>query len=212
MLINFTNLRKKYNMNVKGVVHIGAHYGEEIQEYVDNGIQKITVFEPLSKNFEVLAERLQDINADIDGYQVALGSEMGKANMYLSSNEAQSSSILKPKEHLKHHPDVTFDGMEEVEVSILDEYDLGDANFINMDVQGYELEVLKGGKNTLNNIDYVYCEVNRGEMYEGNAMITEIDDYLSGYGFKRVETYWPETWYKWGDALYIKDRRLMNND
>jgi FkbM family methyltransferase len=206
MLINFTNLRRKYNMNVKGVVHIGAHYGEEIQEYVDNGIQKITVFEPLSKNFEVLAERLQNVNADIQGYQVALGSQKGTATMYLSSNEAQSSSILKPKEHLEHHPDVSFDGTEEVEVSVLDEYDLGDANFINMDVQGYELEVLRGGKETLNNVDYVYCEVNRGEMYENNAMIGDIDEYLGEYGFERVETYWPETWYKWGDALYIKKK------
>jgi len=193
-------------MNVKGVVHIGAHYGEEIQEYVDNGIQKITVFEPLSKNFEVLAERLQNVNADIQGYQVALGSQKGTATMYLSSNEAQSSSILKPKEHLEHHPDVSFDGTEEVEVSILDDYDLGDANFINMDVQGYELEVLRGGKETLNNVDYVYCEVNRGEMYENNAMIDDIDEYLGEYGFERVETYWPETWYKWGDALYIKKK------
>jgi FkbM family methyltransferase len=206
MLINFTNLRKKYNMNVSGVVHIGAHYGEEIQEYVDNGIQKITVFEPLSKNFEVLAKRLQNVNADIQGYQVALGSQKGTATMYLSSNEAQSSSILKPKEHLEHHPDVSFDGTEEVEVSVLDDYDLGDANFINMDVQGYELEVLRGGKETLNNVDYVYCEVNRGEMYENNAMIDDIDEYLGEYGFERVETYWPETWYKWGDALYIKKK------
>jgi FkbM family methyltransferase len=193
-------------MNIKGVVHIGAHYGEEIYEYVDNGIQKITVFEPLSKNFEVLAKRLQNVNANIQGYQVALGSQKGTATMYLSSNEAQSSSILKPKEHLEHHPDVTFDGTEEVEVSVLDDYDLGDANFINMDVQGYELEVLKGGKETLKNIDYVYCEVNRGEMYESNAMIDDIDEYLSDYGFERVETYWPETWYKWGDALYIKKK------
>ncbi len=193
-------------MNIKGVVHIGAHYGEEIHEYVDNGIQKITVFEPLSKNFEVLAKRLQNVNANIQGYQVALGSQKGTATMYLSSNEAQSSSILKPKEHLEHHPDVTFDGTEEVEVSVLDDYDLGDANFINMDVQGYELEVLKGGKETLKNIDYVYCEVNRGEMYENNAMIDDIDEYLSDYGFERVETYWPETWYKWGDALYIKKK------
>ena len=193
-------------MNVSGVVHIGAHYGEEIQEYVDNGIQKITVFEPLSKNFEVLAKRLQNVNADIQGYQVALGSQKGTATMYLSSNEAQSSSILKPKEHLEHHPDVSFDGTEEVEVSVLDDYDLGDANFINMDVQGYELEVLRGGKETLNNVDYVYCEVNRGEMYENNAMIDDIDEYLGEYGFERVETYWPETWYKWGDALYIKKK------
>jgi FkbM family methyltransferase len=206
MLISFTNLRKKYNMNIAGIIHIGAHYGEEIHEYVDNGIQDIVVFEPLSKNFEVLHENLSNINANVSGYQVALGNKTGKEVMHLSSNDAQSSSILKPKEHLEHHPDVTFDGTEEVEVKTLDSFNFTQYNFINMDVQGYELEVLKGSKKTLESVDYVYCEVNRGEMYEGNAMIEEIDEYLSEYGFRRVETYWPETWYKWGDALYIKQK------
>lgn len=206
MLINFTNIFKKYKLDIKGIVHIGAHYGEEIQEYVNNGIQNITVFEPLSNNFNILAERLQDINADIRGYQVALGSKKGISTMYLSSNEAQSSSILKPKEHLEHHPDVIFNGIEEVEVDLLDNFDLRGANFMNVDVQGYELEVFKGGKETLEQIEYVYCEVNRGEMYEGNPMIEELDEYLGGYGFERVETHWPETWYKWGDAFYIKNK------
>lgn len=207
MLISFTNLFNKYKMDIKGIVHIGAHYGEEIQEYVDNGIQKITVFEPLSKNFDVLSKRLQNVNADIEGYQVALGSKKGTATMYLSSNEYQSSSILKPKEHLEHHPDVLFVGTEDVEVDVLDEYDIGESNFINIDVQGYELEVFKGGVKTLKQINYVYCEVNRGEMYEGNPMVEELDSFLGEYGFERVETHWPETWYKWGDALYIKKEK-----
>ena len=204
MLISFTKLFDKYKMNVRGIVHIGAHYGEEIQEYVDNGIQNITVFEPLSKNFNILSQRMQNVNADIQGHQVALGSKKGTATMFLSSNEAQSSSILKPKQHLELHPDVSFDGTEQVEVSLLDDYDIGESNFINIDVQGYELEVFKGGKKTLEKIDYIYCEVNRGEVYEGNAMVEELDEFLSSYGFERVETKWPETYYTWGDALYIK--------
>ena len=191
-------------MNVRGIVHIGAHYGEEIQEYVDNGIQNITVFEPLSKNFNILSQRMQNVNADIQGHQVALGSKKGTATMFLSSNEAQSSSILKPKQHLELHPDVSFNGTEQVEVSLLDDYDIGESNFINIDVQGYELEVFKGGKKTLEKVDYIYCEVNRGEVYEGNAMVEELDEFLSSYGFERVETKWPETYYTWGDALYIK--------
>ena len=191
MLISFTNLFDKYRMNIKGIVHIGAHYGEEIQEYVDNGIQKITVFEPLSRNFDVLTKRMQNVNADIQGHQVALGSKKGTATMFLSSNEAQSSSILKPKQHLELHPDVSFDGTEEVEVSLLDDYDIGESNFINIDVQGYELEVFKGGTKTLEKVDYIYCEVNRGEVYEGNAMVEDLDEFLSTYGFERVETKWP---------------------
>lgn len=206
MLISFTNLYKKYDMKINAIVHIGAHYGEEINEYVDNGIQDIFVFEPLTKNFDKLAIRMKSVNANIVGHQVALGNDSRNVKMYLSSNDAQSSSILKPKEHLQHHPDVTFDGVEEVEMKRLDDFDIGNANFVNIDVQGYELEVFKGAENTLNQIDYVYCEVNRGEVYENNAMIEEVDEYLQKFSFKRVETYWPETWYKWGDALYIKEK------
>jgi FkbM family methyltransferase len=206
MLINFTNIKKKYNMNIKGIVHIGAHYGEEIPEYVYNGIQDIILFEPLAENFNVLKNNVQNLNANIQGYQVALGSEKKISSMNLSSNNLESSSLLKPKLHLEHHGHVKFEGTEEVEVDLLDNYDVGSSNFINMDVQGYELEVLKGAKETLKQIDYVYCEVNRGEVYENNAMIEEIDEYLGTYEFERVETHWPEEWFQWGDALYVKKK------
>ena len=191
-------------MNINGIVHIGAHYGEEILEYVNNGIRNIVLFEPLLDNFNVLKQRVQNLNANIQGHQIALGSEKKTAVMNLSSNNLESSSLLKPKLHLEHHAHVKFEGTEEVEVDILDNYDLGSINFINMDVQGYELEVLKGAVKTLNQIDYVYCEVNRGEVYENNAMIGEIDEYLGKYKFERVETHWPEEWFQWGDAVYIK--------
>lgn len=203
MLISFTDLKKKYNMNITGIVHIGAHYGQEIEEYIRNGIQDIVLFEPLSKSFNVLESRLSDLNANISGHQVALGSERGKKEMYLSSNDGQSSSILKPKEHLVDHPYVTFNGTEEVEVDLLDNFDVNFANFMNIDVQGYELEVFKGAVKTLETIDYIYCEVNRGEVYEGNPLVEDLDEFLTSYNFERVETFWPEE-FKWGDALYIK--------
>lgn len=204
MLASFTQLKQKYNMNISGIIHIGAHYGEEIYEYLRNDIQDIVLFEPLSNNFNILENNLKNLNANIQGHQVALGSKKGKATMFLSDNEAQSSSILKPKVHLTHHPNVKFEGTEEVEVEVLDDYNITHCNFINIDVQGYELEVFKGSTKTLNSIDYIYCEVNRGEMYEGNVMIDELDEFLSSYNFTRVETFWPEEWFQWGDALYIK--------
>jgi FkbM family methyltransferase len=144
------------------------------------------------------------LNANIEGYQIALGSTKGTATMYLSDNEKQSSSILKPKIHLTHHPHVKFNGIEEVEVDMLDNFNTRAYNFLNMDVQGYELEVLKGGIETLKNVDYVYCEVNRDEVYENNAYIEEIDEFLSSYNMERVETNWLGG--IWGDALYIRKK------
>jgi len=203
MLISFTNLKRKYNMNIKGIIHVGAHYGEEISEYIDNGIQDIILFEPLVENFDVLSKKVKTLNANIEGHQVALGSKKGDATMYVSDNEKQSSSVLKPKVHLTHHPHVKFPSTEEVEVHLLDDYNSKDYNFINMDVQGYELEVLKGGTKTLEHVDYVYCEVNRDEVYENNAYVEELDEFLSGYNMKRVETDWAGD--IWGDALYIRE-------
>jgi FkbM family methyltransferase len=202
MLLSFTGLRKKYNMDVKGIIHIGGHYGEEIDEYVRNGIQEIVIFEPLSDSFDVLCENIKDLNANIIAHQVALGPEETVATMYVSDNEKQSSSLLKPKVHITHHPHVKFPETEEVEVKVLDDFDYTQYNFINMDVQGYELEVLKGAKKTLENVDYVYCEVNRDEVYEGNAYVEELDEFLSQYNMERVETSWEGQ--IWGDALYIR--------
>ena len=190
-------------MNIKGIIHVGAHYGEEISEYIDNGIQDIILFEPLVENFDVLSKKVKTLNANIEGHQVALGSKKGDATMYVSDNEKQSSSVLKPKVHLTHHPHVKFPSTEEVEVHLLDDYNSKDYNFINMDVQGYELEVLKGGTKTLEHVDYVYCEVNRDEVYENNAYVEELDEFLSEYNMKRVETDWAGD--IWGDALYIRE-------
>ena len=204
MLISFKDLVKKYDLKIKGIIHVGGHYGEELEDYIDEGIQNIILFEPLSDCFDVIGYKCQDLNANIEGHQVALGSERGIAKMYVSDNEKQSSSILKPKVHLTHHPHVKFPETEDVEVHLLDDYlpNIKDYNFINMDVQGFELEVLKGGKETLEQVNYVYCEVNRDEVYENNAYVEEIDEFLAGYGMERVETDWEGD--IWGDALYIK--------
>lgn len=204
MLISFTQIKNNYKMDISGIIHVGGHFGEEICEYVETGIQNIVIFEPLVSNFNTLERNVRNLNANIRGHQVALGSTEGTVDMYVSSNRGLSSSILKPKKHLTQYRDITFNVKESVELKTLDSYNYKNFNFLNMDVQGYELEVLKGAKKTLEYIDYVYCEVNRDEVYENNAYIQEIDDYLLEYNMKRVEVSWQGD--TWGDALYVKNK------
>lgn len=209
MFISIAELFEKYKMNnVNGVIHVGAHHAEEVPVYINNGIKNIVLFEPVKYNYQVIKEHISNYKnvASIACYPVALGSENKSVEMYLSSNECESSSILKPKRHLELYPDITFNDKQLVEVRRLDDYKFTDFNFLNMDVQGYELEVLKGSINTLNYIDYIYCEVNRGEVYENNAYIEDIDKFLENYNFKRVETTW---WldHDWGDAFYVKEEK-----
>ena len=75
-------------------------------------------------------------------------------------------------------------------------------NLINIDVQGYELNVFCGAKKVLEKIDYIISEVNRADLYKNCTKVEELDLFLKTYGFERVETSWVGN--TWGDALYIK--------
>jgi len=199
MLLNLEELQKKYNLNIKGIIHIGAHQGQEYSTYKRMGITNLIFFEPIPESFGVLKNNVRGIVVN-----KALGSYNGKAIIYIASNEGVSSSLLEPLYHSVQYPEILFDDTLEVDIIKLDDY-LGhctEFNFINIDVQGYELEVFKGAVEALENIDYIMTEVNRRDLYKGCVQVTELDSFLDGYGFERVETCWPEI--TWGDALYIK--------
>ena len=81
-------------------------------------------------------------------------------------------------------------------------------NFLNIDVQGYELEVLKGAKNTLESVDYIMCEINRITPekkldYNNASLIEDLRLFLDSYGFSLVEENWAGV--SWGDGLFVKN-------
>jgi FkbM family methyltransferase len=209
MLLDLENLNKKYNLEIKGVLHIGAHYGQEFSVYEKMNLTDVIFFEPLPQTFMVLQENIGNKAKLVNK---ALGNDNKKVIMNVeSANKGMSSSILKPNIHLLQYPHIKFETTIEVDMVKLDDYILSENlqssshNFINIDVQGYELEVFKGAKDTLNRIDYIMTEVNREFVYENNARIEEIDSFLSSYGFERVETTWDGI--TWGDAFYVKNKK-----
>jgi FkbM family methyltransferase len=213
MLLDFNYLKNKYELKIDGVLHIGAHFGEEYEIYESNKIKNLIFFEPVPVTFEKLKEKL---NGKAMLVNTALGNFEGKIIMNVeTANNGQSSSILKPALHLAQYPHIKFEDTVEVNITTLDsfmssyysEVFMGEApkyNMINIDVQGYELEVFKGSNKTLENIDYIITEVNRDVVYHQCAFIDDLDLFLSKFGFKRVETDWAG--HTWGDAFYIKTK------
>jgi len=205
MLLRLDKLIERYNMKITGVIQAGAHEGEEIDEFVRLGITTGSFFEPCEESFnKLLKKKNRDLNYYF--YRSALGSKMG---CWLQINKTkfnggQSNSLLQPKRHLDYYPNIIFDETEEVVVNILDWFNTLGANLLVMDVQGYELEILKGATKTMKEIDYIYTEVNREELYENCAMVEDLDNYLTD--FKRVETKWKRRGF--GDALYIRKTLL----
>ena len=201
MLLDLISLVEKYNIKINGVIHIGAHFGEENNLYEKLQIKERIFFEPLVKNFQVLQNNV--IGFPI--HKLALGNENRKIKMFLeSANKGQSCSILKPKKHKEQYPHIIFEGEEEVDMIRLDDFsgDTKNFNFINIDVQGYELEVLKGAEKTLENTNVVVTEILREELYQGCVMYQELEAWLNQKGFQMTNSNWVGGSY--GDAIFIK--------
>jgi len=202
MLLSLENLINKYNCKINGVIHIGGHHGEEHESYKKHNIQNIIYFEPMKSSFEILKNKVKDEALVVNK---ALGNDNKKVEMNVEkNNQGQSSSILNPKIHLQQYPWIQFTDKEEVEMIKLDDFEFNrnNYNFINIDVQGYELEVFKGAKDTFKNIKYIVSEVNRAEVYEGCPHIKDLCDFLKQFNFELEEVTWAgETW---GDAFFIK--------
>ena len=203
MILNLHELKNKYNMEITGVIHIGAHFGEEHDTYKSLGISNIVYFEPVKKTFDVLNERVKDAKT----YNFALGNENKMIEMYIEEADAYGcSSILQPS---SNYDTVRFSPNELVEMKRLDDFNFKGYNFLNIDVQGYEYEVLKGSLKTLNDVEYIICEINRETPqkkldYIGSVTIEKIIELLTPYGFILVDQDWAGI--SWGDGLFIKNK------
>ena len=201
MVLNLDNLIDKYSLNIKGVIHVGGHIGQEIGNYKRRNIENAHFFEPVKANYERLRVGCEENN--YKAYNVALGAYEHNSEIFIeTTNGGQSCSLLEPVLHLVQYPHITFPTKEQIEVKTLDSYNIKDCNFLNADVQGYELEVLKGGVETLKFIDYLYLEVNRDEVYKDCAKIEQLEEFLEPYCFKMAEVDWMGS--TWGDAFFIK--------
>lgn len=205
MILNFNQLITNYNCSIKGVLHVGAHEGQEHNLYKQNNINNIIYFEPTKSTFNLLKNNIGD---DAVLVNKALGNENKKILINIEkANNGGSNSLLKPKLHLQQYPHIVFTDVEEVEMIRLDDYEFNNLNYnlMNVDVQGYELEVFKGAEKTLETIDYIICEVNRDEVYENCAIIDDLYNFLLKYGFTLKEIDWAG--YTWGDAFFVKDKK-----
>ena len=73
----------------------------------------------------------------------------------------------------------------------IDSMDYQDVDMIKIDVEGYEMEVLKGATKTLETVKYLMIELNNNTKKYGSSNI-EIEKYLKSLGFKVLMEHWPD--------------------
>ena len=105
MLLDLKSLSKKYSITPSGVIHIGAHSGEEIALYEQLFKKdiKIHLFEPQEKLFKTLSDKYND-KKNINLYKYACGEQTGELTMYISSNEGAKLINLRAKTPFRNPP------------------------------------------------------------------------------------------------------------
>tara|TARA_Y100000389_G_scaffold24808_1_gene21512 strand:+ start:391 stop:1050 length:660 start_codon:yes stop_codon:yes gene_type:complete len=174
------------------------------------GIENVDIhlFEPQKKALKVLKEYNKYPNIHI--HEFGLGNSNEKIKLYLSDNKkGVSSSILKPKLHTKYFPEIKFSNHEFIEIKKFSTLENIHGNFLMMDVQGYEVEVLKGFKDKIQSLEFIFTEISIEELHENNILVHDLDKFLNERGFIRTNTFLYSN-IPMGDALYLDKRNLRN--
>jgi len=197
---------EKYIIVRKGVIHIGANDGGERDLYHQMGFETVFWFEPIKEVYGKLQENIAQYTNQI-AMNVGIHDTLKVAPLHIASNQGQSSSILEFGTHKDLRPDIKYIRDEEIVLMRMDEILSKEFakkfNFIVVDTQGVELNVLKSFGQLLDGFDYIYTEVNTAESYKGCALMTEIDEFLRVHGFKKIRYFVDKKWH-WGDAFYVK--------
>lgn len=120
----------------------------------------------------------------------ALGAADGEATLHLTA-DPQSSSLYPPDptalrlypELWRHEPR----GTETILTTTIDSWaersGVGGIDALKIDVQGAELDVLRGAEQSLDSVRIIECEVEFQELYEGQPVFTDVDRFLRDRGF-----------------------------
>jgi FkbM family methyltransferase len=170
------------------VLDVGANVGQYAVQLRENGFAgSIVSFEPVSAAFAALEARARG-DRQWRTVRLALGDARASAVINVSANLQSSSLLGMLPLHLSNAPESAYQSREEIEVRRLDAV-FGDYAqdrsrvFLKIDAQGYERRIIEGAAGCLDRISGIQAEVSLVPMYDGEASLNELLQYMEGLGF-----------------------------
>lgn len=203
MLVSVHDLKKYWGVDPVSLVHVGAHNAEELDAYTSAGWNAVTWIEAQPNKIKKLAEIIPSHHQLIEAAIWDVDDVL--MDLKIMTN-TESTSLLNLGTHAEEHPEIVLESTIKVTTKTLSTLIPKNKipEMLALDIQGVELRALKGFEQSLGEVNWIYSEVNRKELYEGCGLVWELDQYLSQFGFKRVVSKWSH--HGWGDALYVNNR------
>ena len=205
----FMHLR---NLNIDKIIDIGAHKGEFLEKMLK--IEKVNLFyafEPQKDIFDILNKKFSN-NDKITLLNYALDKEItnnklqiNKFSMTSSLAEINEKSLYLKLKNFLTRSKSNFVDEYEVQTNTVDNI-FKDVNLektlLKIDVEGFEMNVIKGSKIKLKEIPYILIENQFGNHYK-NSNFNDIKDVLLKYNFVESKKFvFPTMHYQ--DVLFKK--------
>ena len=147
---------------------------------------KIHSFEPLEEPAQIF-KRVLGSDPNVILHPCAIGREKTTSTIHITKDDDSSSMLPITQMQSSMFPSATEKETRKITVLPLSQA-LGDtsipsASLLKIDVQGFELEVLKGCEDILNKFSHHYIECSFIELYEGQALAHQIIAWLEQRNF-----------------------------
>ena len=187
------DLKRKLKMlnqrKINLIIDVGANKGEYTLELIHLGFKGyIESFEPISEAYKILSIRSKN-NKNWNTSRIAIGDFDGESEINIAGNINSSSLLNMLPRHIKSEPNSKYLRKERILVNRLDtlfsrNMILDKKIFLKIDVQGYELNVLKGAEFIINNIEGIQIEMSLEPLYEGSILYKDMIHFLEMKGFE----------------------------
>ncbi len=200
-IIKFFKKKKLINFNC--VFDVGAHKGETIKFFLKNfKFEKIYSFEPIPETFEVLEKNI-NLLGDIEKKKIVLeNSALGSTERKISIKQMVESSsstirdinhnskyLIKKKKLLYSNKDDFFKKIEVNQIT-LNKYttinSIEKIDFLKIDTEGYEFDVLLGLKNKIEKVKFILFEHHYHDMIKKNYTFSDINYFLLKNNFTQI--------------------------
>ncbi|ARJ49528.1 FkbM family methyltransferase [Candidatus Pelagibacter sp. RS40] len=171
---------------IKTLIDVGSNKGQ-FMLLLEKLFPNISIFsfEPIKEEIQK-QKKLFSFKKKIIFYNFAIGKKNSKKNFFITKRKDSSSFYKFNKPNSPNH-DYKIIERREIQIfkldAILSNKNLEKPIILKLDVQGYELEVLKGSLKILKRINYLLIEVSKSKIYKNQATEKQIINYLKKRNF-----------------------------
>ncbi len=202
-------------LDIEYFVDVGAHKGEFLSYLLKLKHKKIYVFEPQKKIFKILSKNFKE-NKKIKFFNVALGDKNLEKTFYINKLSLTSTFSVSKKTSFSKIKNFLLNSKNSyiqkylIKTKKLDDIIInkGINNlFLKIDVEGFELNVLKGAKKLLTTkVKYILVEKQFFQLYK-NYSPKQVEAFLKKNNYKLIKKFtYPLLHFQ--DNLYVKKNSL----